>query len=228
MIVKTVWVDSLDAFVMVDSNKGNPHYIYPIQTKISKQYSGFRLILKDLTSIKEAINELRKTDYQGMHSIVKQSLSFYSVITYGKCFAQADERSTRLHKSQALKYVEAKAQIEHDIIIEQRNQYIAHASSIKYESNPIVASLNKDLENKKIIKIYDNILSLVDIDSQLENFDILIEGIIKYVKEKYTELMAKIDAELKEIPIEQLYKYAIDPIKLEGFEIKTKDKEGLF
>jgi hypothetical protein len=39
-----------------------------------------------------------------------------------------------------------------------------------YEHNPVVVSLDRDKMNKGQFEIYDNLMGLVDIDSQLGNF----------------------------------------------------------
>ena len=189
--------------------------IYLIKTPISKQFSGFRLILKDLFIVKDVIKELKIIRYNGVSSIIKQSLSFYAVITYGKCFAEASGRGTQLSKRDALKYANEEARVEHERIIDQRNNYVAHGSLKGYEHNPVVAALNPDQSDKKITMVFDNLMGLVDIDSQLDNFDALVNAVIKYVGEKTNFLKNKIENKLKEENLDSLYKEALSIEKLE-------------
>ncbi len=208
--VKVFWSKQAKGYIRSKEVNGLPQRIYLIQTKISKKYSGFRLILKDLKTVKEIIDLLKNSKDQNVLPIIKQSLSFYAVITYGKCFAEAKGRGTQLNKKDALKYADNAASKEHERIIDQRNNYVAHGSLKGYEHNPVVAALNPDDSDKRIIEVYDNIMGLVDIDSQLESFESLLIAVIRYVEEKAKSLMDKIDADLKKENIESLYDNALE------------------
>lgn len=108
--------------------------------------------------------------------------------------------------------------------MELRNNFICHGGNKGYEHNPVVVALSDDLTDKKIIEIYDNPMSLVDIDSQIENFEELVTALIKYVGEKCDVLYTKISNEIFSTDIEELYKLAIDLKNYELIDIKVNMK----
>lgn len=219
------WSEQAKGYVRVElDDNGLIKLIYHIDTPKAKQYSGFRLILKDLLNVKEVITTLRPEQFNGVSSIIKQSLSFYAIITYGKCFAEAKGRGTQLNKTDALKYATKEQLEEHDRIIDQRNNYVAHGGLKGYEHNPVVVSLDRDKMNKGQFEIYDNLMGLVDIDSQLNNFEGLVDAVIKYVREKCISLLEKIKKEVTDTNLVDMYTNAIDPSKLELVSIKVDKK----
>jgi hypothetical protein len=143
------WYQQASGYIRIDlDDKGLPKLVYILETPMAKKYSGLTPILKDLKNVKEAINDLHHTKLSGRSSIVKQSLSFYSVITYGKCFAEAKGRGTQLNQADALKYATPEQSLEHDKIIDQRNNYVAHSGHKAYEHNPVVMALSRDTSTK--------------------------------------------------------------------------------
>jgi len=219
------WYQPASGYIRVDlDDKGLPNLVYPLNTPMAKKYSGFRLILKDLKNVKEAINELGEVKFNGRSSIVKQSLSFYSVITYGKCFAEAKGRGTQLNQADALKYATPEQSLEHTKIIDQRNNYVAHSGHKAYEHNPIVMAFSRDPSAKGQYKIHDNIMGLVDIDSQLKTFEGLVDAIIKYVKEKCSLILEKVQNEVAGLDIEEIYSKLIDPNNFDLVKIKVDKK----
>jgi hypothetical protein len=76
------WSEQAKGYVRVElDDNGLTKLIYHIDTPKAKQYSGFRLILKDLLNVKEVIATLRPEQFKGVSSIIKQSLSFYAILT---------------------------------------------------------------------------------------------------------------------------------------------------
>ncbi|WMJ74107.1 hypothetical protein RCC89_13165 [Cytophagaceae bacterium ABcell3] len=219
--IKVFWNENLEGYIRAEEIKGQYCKVYPLLSPIAKSYSGYRLILKDLEVVKKVLAELRGLKMVETSSIVKQSLSFYAVITYGKCFSEAKGRGCQLNKKDALKYCSLEIKEEHDLIIDQRNKYVAHGELKGYEQNPVVAYLSPDLNNKKIIKIQDNLMSLVDIESQLSNFDILIECVIQYVKEKCDKVGNKLREELLKESLEVIYNNSITVSSDDLIEVKV-------
>lgn len=219
------WSEQAKAYIRADlDDKGVPKLIYHIDTPKAKKYSGFRLILKDLLTVKEIIATLRPEQFNGVSSTVKQSLSFYAIITYGKCFAEASGRGTQLNKTDALKYATKEQSDEHIRIIDQRNNYVAHGGLKGYEHNPVVISLDREERKREKFKIYDNLMGLVDIDSQLDNFEGVVNAVIKYVKEKCASLLESIKKDVDEADINNFYLNAVDPTKLDLATIKVDNK----
>jgi|GEM_PF-2420996 len=203
---------------------GDKHgLIHVLNDSISKQYAGYRLILKDLLTVKKLLTRLTETRYNGQATIEKQSMSFYAIITYGKCFAQADGRKTKLESKTSLKLLADRLKAEHKRIIDLRNKYVAHAGLEGHEQNVVVALLNPD-EPKRVVEIYDNIMELVDIDSQIDDFLELTNHLIKNVREICKNKMNLIKDHLSKVDIDSIYAKAIDAELLKPTLIKYQRK----
>jgi hypothetical protein len=72
----------------------------------------------------------------------------------------------------AIKDLPKEVKDEHERLILQRNQYVAHGGGEGWEQNAIAVSL--DMDNQVYKQIYPNIIFLNDIDSQLQNFRLLV------------------------------------------------------
>lgn len=204
--VKAFYNEKAEGLIRIIEENGILPEIYLIETHLAKQCSGFGLILKDLYAVLDTIEYLKAIETINFPQIVKQSLTFYAVITYGKCFADASQgRGTKLEKKDAIEKKNPELLSVHEEIINLRNNYVAHGALKGHEHNPIVASLNPDLGNKKIIEVYDNVGFLVDIDSLLNDFEELVKVVISYVEEKRFVKLEKIKEELSSIDIEEIY-----------------------
>jgi len=176
-----------------------------LKTNFAKRFSALGLIKKDLDLVKQALRELQN----GVdNKIVKQSLAFYAVVTYAKTFAQAEGRGLKIDVS-AIKDIPEEAREEHQRLIDQRNQYVAHGGEGGWEQNAVVASLN--IYNGEIDKIYPNIIFLKDIDSQLENFWLLVAFVEDYVGNQLKAIWPKLRQETLETEFENLMEQAISP-----------------
>ncbi|HVS90611.1 MAG TPA: hypothetical protein VHE59_01170 [Mucilaginibacter sp.] len=183
-----------------------PLLLVPLDSKLARRFAGFGLIKKDLDQVKEALQCLAA----GVNSkIIKQSLSFYAVVTYAKCFSDAEGRGVKLDVKDALIYASKDAITEHYRLIEQRNNYVAHAGDKGYEENAVVVSV--DPEEAFVTPVYPNIVYLIDIDSQLNNFFYLVQALEQYITENMKKNYVRLEKEIGETGIEQLLQYAIHP-----------------
>jgi hypothetical protein len=67
-------------------------------------------------------------------------------------------------------------------------------------------------------------MGLVDIDSQLKTFEGLVDAIIKYVKEKCSIIMERLQNEVAGLDIERIYSKTIDPSNFDIVKIKVDKK----
>jgi hypothetical protein len=132
----------MDNYIKLDENIFlkilNPHKKHIIiNSDYAKRYMGYLLILEDLKSILLALDELKK---EWSKNIIRESLSFYIVITYGKVFAKADVRKVKLDRKH-LEKIRKDLIILHDILIDLRNKHVAHAGSEIFSLNNLVAQV---------------------------------------------------------------------------------------
>lgn len=204
-----IWWEPAKGMIRKYIVDGIEQKLYLVDTKISKQYAGYRLILKDLSTVKKIIAELRNFAPQTF-PLVKQSLTFYAVITYGKCFSEAKGRGVSLNRKEALKLATTDQAAEHDQILHLRNQYVAHSGEGGYEHNLVVAALNHNELDPKVIDIYDNLMVLVDIDTHLEIFDSVVDKVYQYVDDVTLKLKQRMLADLLKEDISMLYANSMD------------------
>lgn len=118
-----------------------------LESKLAEKYLGFVSIRKDLDftkrslkylleieetdgrPIKETSGKLHIREHDDFLHCLRQSIYFASVITYGKCFASAEGRRTRLEKKDILIDADENLLRTHELIIDIRNQYVAHGGS---------------------------------------------------------------------------------------------------
>lgn len=176
-----------------------------LKTKLARRFSAFGLIKKDLDLIKQNLRLLQDgvTD-----QTIKQSLSFFAVVTYGKCFAQAEGRGVKL-EIETIKDLPEELKKEHQQLINQRNKYVAHAGGEGWEQNAIVAAINP--ESRSLLQVYPTIVYLIDIDSQLENFWLLVAFLDDYVTDQLKKTFAKLLEETRATEFDDLAKKAIYP-----------------
>ncbi|AYL94261.1 hypothetical protein [Mucilaginibacter celer] len=176
-----------------------------LKTKLAQNFSAYGLIKKDLGVVKDTLTLLEA----GVENkTIKQSLSFFAVVTYAKCYAQAAGRGVSLNID-AIKDLPKEVREEHDRLILQRNQYVAHGGGEGWEQNAIAVSL--DLKNKIYQQIYPNIVFLIDIDSQLQNFRLLVTFVDEYVTNQLKKSFARLRDETAATDFEELAAAAFMP-----------------
>ncbi|MVN22699.1 hypothetical protein [Mucilaginibacter arboris] len=165
-----------------------PHKL--IEKKFAKNFSGYRLISKDINLIFEALSELKSAN--DTKSIINQSLTFFIIITYGKCFAEADERDVKLETS-SLKFCTDSEKGLHKELLNIRNNYIAHAGKSLMEKNLVLMTKIKT-DDGFGFTVFDSgiFMSNFKIDKRIELIESLAAHVKQYVEEKidtsYTKL----------------------------------------
>lgn len=195
-----------EGYVRVLSDRWNrPLPFTVLKSKLAKRFSALGLIKKDLDLVKENLRLLQ----EGVdNKIIKQSLSFFAVVTYAKCFAQAEGRGVKLDIT-AIKDIPDAVREEHERLLKQRNQYVAHGGGEGWEQNAVVVAL--DTERQQVDRIYPNIIFLNDIDSQLEHFWLLVALIDDYVTAQLKATFKKLREEVLAMPYALLSETAISP-----------------
>ncbi len=160
------------------------HHI--IEHQSASNFSGYRLIAKDLDLIKEALLSLKELKNQ-QDRIVKQSLSFFIIITYGKCFVTADGRKVKLEESSALSLTTTEENSIHSEFIRIRNNYVAHSGTFKYEKNPVVAIKVEVPDGTSEYSVYDSPIFVSGILTDYTILNNLIEKLYEYVDNKISK-----------------------------------------
>lgn len=193
-------------------NSYNYHSV--INTDTGKKILAYKSIKEDLQEVLKAVVELRTN--KSLTQILRESLTYYITIVYGKCFSDANVRGTKLDRKDLNKFEEEYLKL-HDIIKEIRDTHVAHAGSEEYSKNYLIIEFEKiDLIK---FRIYQSSLNLSTFNFNLEGFETLICKVIEIVDNKTQKKLLKLKEELSK---PEMKKEIIDNSFIpENLEIKT-------
>lgn len=208
------YVEGVGYIKVIPDVDGKPQRVVILKSPLARRYSGLQLIKKDNDLIKEALLKLKS----GVDSsIVKQSLSFFAIITYGKCFGESEGRGVKLEFDTVFKDVKEIHRENHKKVIDQRHDYVAHAG-LGYEHCPVSATIeiNRNIPvSPNIInlnlKIGASIVFMYDIDSQIEGFLALCDVVNGYLKVQLNKIHINLTKETLEIGYIELRKRSFIP-----------------
>jgi hypothetical protein len=176
-----------------------------VNTKVSKYMTGYGLIAKDLKQCLSCIDEIRKIN-DNNNDIFHWALYVAFHTTYGKCFASAQGRKIKL---EAKDYVPIDFRKAHEKIMILRNKYTAHAGG--YEEKGVAAiGLNPDMDDKKILEVMPPICLHISHISERDMgiYERLIKSIIDKVEVKIEDKRKRLQEEVSNMDIEELYNVA--------------------
>lgn len=135
-----------------------------------------------------------------------KSLTISFIITYGKCFAQADGRKVKLESKDIFKKNEELKSL-HDFVIEQRNTYIAHAGITNLESAKTIILLDEDESRGEIPKLITRSNHMYCFEQKgveflVELLDYVEQQVLLVIKKRFDKIKEK---ELKNVSDEHLY-----------------------
>lgn len=185
----------------------------------AKRYASYRLISKELSNAFDALSLLKINTIQ--NDTIKQSLSFFAIVSYGKCFTESEGRKVRLEKSSALKYASPQDIQEHDKIMDMRHNYVAHGGVGGYEQNPVCVALDPE-DTTKVIRFFDNVTFVSNIDSRIDYFMSLISVVNKFVEEKIQKHKGALSEELNNLNISTIEDQIILPNDNTRLVIKSR------
>lgn len=194
---------------------GNPYnYHAVINTDTGKKILAYKAIKENLQEVLKTIVELRTN--KSLNQILKESLTYYITIIYGKCFSDAKVRGTKLDRKD-LNTLEEEYLKLHDIIKEIRDTHVAHAGSEEYSKNYLIIEFEKiDLIK---FRIYRSSLNLSTFNFNLKGLQILICKVIEIVDNKTQKKLLKFEEEFSKPEMKkQIINNSFIP---KNFEIKT-------
>jgi len=199
--------DGLPTYTYYYKNKhGNPNTVCEIDIPISRQLCAYKLIEKDIRETLSFHNELLKIIDEPNSQILVKALVKSVVITYGKCFVQADGRKIKLSKD----IIPTQYKNVHEDLINMRHEYIAHAGSSKLEKCSFVFLIPSEKiyrrgqmgEASVVTELYQYIYD----SSFFETYKPLVSEIHKKVNEKILSLTEKLSKEIEMVPPNDFYR----------------------
>lgn len=180
-----------------DSTNGAACTVFEVQTKRSKNICAYTLIDKDLrealiylTQYENLIkNKLTKKNY-----ILAKALFRSFFITYGKCFVKGNERGVWLNRD----FVPEKYRSTHDLMMDIRHKFIAHADTDILENCKYVFLVppqekylaGENVEQQSLTELYQvGVVEYSVENNECEHeYREVIEAVQKQVSQKLAEL----------------------------------------
>lgn len=195
------------------------------RSKGAEALAGYSLIQKDLKFCKNILttaidlcggnlsskDSLYVRESIDMNADLLKAMTISFIITYGKCYTQANGRKITLNHKDIFKN-ESTLRIIHDNLIDIRNNYVAHAGNTSLEVATITILLDADEQSTESPKVIANTNHMYATDQTL--YEAWLD-IICFVEIKLKDMMEKKlkylnETELKDIPRSYLYKLARD------------------
>ena len=183
-----------------------------IETPEAKRFAGFLSMNKDLDLVLDSINQM--TSYE--HSlIIQQSLMFFAIVTYAKCFTSNDGTRPSLDFNNIFRDADQSLKNEHNRIINLRNGYIAHAGD-EFDHCHIVGTVVASGSTTLGIDINCQLSHVVTMTPKLNDFKDLCLHVQKEIKLKSDKAFQKVfenTGNLEDSEIENLtYKFDKDEL----------------
>ncbi|MBD2503123.1 hypothetical protein [Anabaena azotica] len=145
------------AFESNDENKptlrfkdksGIEHPYLVADSALAKRLSGLTQIMHDLNHAHELMSMIKDIE----NSEVAYSLWMSAIVTYGKCFATAKGRRSKIEEDH-VRRVDEDAIEFHNSILNMRNEYFAHAGVNEYERASTVVILQPESQGKSVVAV---------------------------------------------------------------------------
>lgn len=185
-----------------------PCVVLEITTDVSKKICGYTLIEKDIRDVliflEEFHNVSNQADYINQKIVMKGWMKSI-IITYGKCFVNADERGTKLDE----RYFPEKYKSHHAYLMNMRHEYVAHGGRSIHEKCKLIFLLphyknflkSRELNPKFCTELRQSIYPY----NFYKDTKVLVEEIQVNVQEKLYKLYEVVRKQVLEVSPEKYY-----------------------
>lgn len=183
-----------------------PYYIF--QGTLAFRAAALNSILVDLKECHDNLIFLRE-NIERIPAPINKSLLFYSIILYIKCYNSNEGRRIRLDH----KVFRGKETLKdfHDKTWDLRDSYLAHAGMSDHESRHMVAVLNPDPSDKKILETQYSSLRFSNDNSNLDNYIAIVEASMDYTMNALDSLEPGFQEEVLALDLDQIYDESVTP-----------------
>lgn len=127
---------------------GIEHPYFVADSGLAKRLSGLTQIMDDLSHAKQLMGMIKDVD----NSEIAYSLWMSAIVTYGKCFASAKGRKSKIEEEH-VKKVDETAIDFHRSILSLRNEYFAHAGVNEHEKSSTVVILEPESQGRGVAAV---------------------------------------------------------------------------
>lgn len=171
-------------------------------SKLGERCSGLMEIEADLL----LVNTLIAAAQSSTDAVVNYGLWMSAVVSYGRCFASADRRRTRLDVEHVIK-VHPDAVPFHRRLVNLRNEYFAHAGECGEGLHLANIVLSPESLGQEVVSVnYLQVLRASASEDDTPRLRALCEGLLGVVKEMRQAAEGRLLQEYRKKPIEDLYR----------------------
>ncbi len=197
--------------ITTESNQLCPYVV--LEEGIFKTLGGYQLLKKDLFFAENVLRKLEELENQDGDQIVKQSLWFASVVTYGKCFTDQKGRGIKLDRDGVFKGADQIIVDTHDMIMQERHQYIAHAGDTNHEVSNTMVALSPDINNKELLGLYHSLFVSVGIlTERIQQYISLVQFVKAHIESVLDKLYPASLAKVEKTDVNEWYEQAEYPL----------------
>ena len=178
-----------------------------IDTPEAKRFAGFMMMSRDIDLVIEAINQLEDPKQP---IIVQQSLLFFVIIAYSKCFTINNGNRPSLNFTDIFKDTHNHFVNEHNKIMNMRNGYVAHAGS-GFDKCIITGTIVESRGTIIGIDVNSQFTYAVNIPTKLSDFKDLCLFLKDKIKIKSDKVWNKITDHTSNLTGSDLVKIMIKP-----------------
>ena len=211
MFYETTMKNTIQVQEVVEPQSGKVHRFYTyngkhckrvlIDTRLTKQLAGYKLIEKDLRSVivwLKEVNSMLESESSGRGHIHATDRKLYNIVKglfvaaltfYGKCFTKCDGRPVKLERRQ----VAEKYRQKHDELQDFRNNFAAHSGATDIESVNVAVIIPRVKKGAVQPRIYTELYQPdfffaetgeVEFIDVVESMREVVLGKIKFLNEK--------------------------------------------
>lgn len=173
-----------------------------INTPEAKRFAGFTLMNKDIDLVLDAIEQMGNYNNS---LIIQQSVMFFAVATYCKCFTKNNGTRPSLDYNDIFKDCDQVLKDEHHKIVNLRNGYVAHAGD-EFDHCMVVGTLVTSGDTAVAVDINCQLSHAVTMPPNLNNFKDLCFYLKKQIKVKADKVSEKVMENTTNLEAEEIEK----------------------
>lgn len=204
----------------LDHNR-KPRQFILLETSAARRYAGFIMMKRDLDRVLDAIKRLFEITNP---IIIQQSLFFFAIVTYAKCFTSNQAKRPSLDAKDIFKKADVVLKKEHDHIIGLRNGYVAHAGD-ELDRCAVVATV-VDIGIGVGFDVNCQLSQPINMTPKLGDFQALCEFVIQALEVKIDRSFKQVMDYVVQIEEEEFNEIVITPNEAELYKLVASDQQN--
>ena len=195
------------------TNDGRQCPFVRLDGQLAKRFRGLSLIATDLKEVADGLRQLIQLVEANADPALMRRIFLASLVTYGKAFAEAKGRGTRLSRDSDLAGASDQNLSDHDDMLAVRNEHVAHGGVTQLEQAVAYAVLEPErlggVQQVTYLHAQINVQSIEVLHRWLQVVQIVRASAEKKLAKSKEALLT----EQRNRPLEELYRLAEEQAK---------------